>query len=133
MRLSVLRKPYALLMISLILLLVASMRAFESLYLAEARIPAIFRLIFFLSSRNSGIRHRCAQDIHLRRSSPTLSYPAFNASRRFGFSFFRTSDMCVFTYFNSSCMNDRLICLFMNLLYHFFHDFSSPPFCEVLP
>ena len=32
MRLSVLRKPYALLMISLILLLVASMRAFESLY-----------------------------------------------------------------------------------------------------
>ena len=23
-------------------------------------------------------------------------------------------------------MNDRLICLFMNLLYHFFHDFSRP-------
>ena len=86
MRLSVLRKPYALLMISLILLLVASMRAFESLYLAEARIPAIFRFIFFLSSRNSGIRHRCAQDIHLRRSSQTLSYPAFNARRRSSFS-----------------------------------------------
>ena len=86
MRLLVFRKPYAILMISLILLLVASMRAFESLCLAVARIPVIFHFIFFLSSRNFGIRHRCAQDIHLRRSSPILSYPAFNASRRSSFS-----------------------------------------------
>ena len=40
--------------------------------------------------------------------------------------FSRNSRLCVFTSFNSSCMNDRLICLFMNLLYHFFHDFSRP-------
>ena len=40
--------------------------------------------------------------------------------------FSRNSRLCVFTSFNSSCMNDRLICLFMDLLYHFFHVFSRP-------
>ena len=30
-------------------------------------------------------------------------------------------------------MNDRLICLFISLLYHFFHVFSRPSFCAVLP
>ena len=54
--------------VTFILLLTASTRALVSPYFIEARIAALCRFIFFLSSTNSFILHRCAHFIQASNS-----------------------------------------------------------------
>ena len=92
-------------MMSLILLLVASERALESLNLAAAMLAKKWCLIFLRSSRNTGIRRRWAQTIHLERALAISSGLALSARRKFSFVY----HLCNL-YFSNKASNSSLPC-----------------------
>jgi hypothetical protein len=80
--LSMFLNPYAMRIVTLILLFTASILAFDNSFLIEDKTASLCRFIFFPSSTNSGILHRAAHDSNLPSSSAAASGVYLNTVRR---------------------------------------------------